>query len=268
MKKERFDPYSNYYYKFNKKKNRRAKLLTILFVILSLSIVVFFSISFSNFLTLSKIVNINSNYIVEDKTLYAISLYSTNNLNEAESKSENIKLQGGAGYILNTGANEYKILSSVYIHQKDAKSVKNNLESNGTICEIVNLTMPAFNFKISLTSLSQKILNNGINLFYSNYKTLYNLSVEFDSNKINHTTLKTSLNNLYNSNKKTIDEYNSKFSSSNNVYILYVKIYLNRLNDIILDLTNKDESFNISSEIKYTYCSVLGCYFNLYNEML
>lgn len=268
MKKQRFDPYSNYYYKLNKRKNRRAKFYTILFVLFSISIVIFFSISFSNFLTVSKIVNINSNYIFEDKTLYAISLETLNNLSEAESKSENVKKQGGAGYILNNGANEFKIISSIYLTEKDAKSVKENLEASGTNCEIIKIKLPAFNFKVSLSNKSSEILSDGINIFYSSYKNLYNLSIDYDSNNIDLVALKTSLNNLQTNNQKIIEKFNSNFNMSNNIYILYVKIYLQRANDIILNLQNLDESVNFSSEIKYAYCNILNQYLDLYNEML
>ncbi|MBO5888785.1 MAG: hypothetical protein J6Q58_01440 [Clostridia bacterium] len=268
MKKQRFDPYSNYYYKLNKRKNRRAKLFTILFVLFSISIVIFFSISFSNFLTVSKIVNINSNFIYEDKSVYALSLDTSNNLSEAESKSESIKKQGGAGYILNKGANEFKIISSIYLSEKDAKSVKENLENNGTICEIIKINLPALNFKVSVTNKSSEILNNGISIFYSSYKKLYNLSVDYDSNKIDLVALKTSLNNLQSENQKIIDKFNVKFNMSNNIYILYVKIYLQRANDIIKNLESLDESVNFSSEIKYAYCNILNQYIDLYNEML
>jgi len=268
MKKERFDPYSNYYYKENKKKNRKTKIISILFVLLSISIVIFFSISFSNFLTISKIVNVNSNYIFDDKTLYAISIKSTNKLSEAEIESENIKKQGGAGYILNTGANAFEIISSIYSSEKDAKSVKSNLSNSGINSQIIKIKLPAFNFKVNLSTKSTQVLSNGINIFYASYKKLYDLSVDYDSKKIDYTNLKTSLNNLYNDNKEIIQEYNSNFTNSSNIYILYVKIYLNKVNDIISKLQIKDESYNLSSEIKYAYCNVLNSYLDLYNEML
>ena len=268
MKKERFDPYSNYYYKENIKKNRKAKFLTLLFVVLSISIVIFFSISFSNFLTISKIVNVNSNYIFEDKTLYGLSLKTTNNFNDAEAESDNIKQQGGAGFILNNGANEFKIISSIYSTEKDAKSVKSNLSNNGIDSEIVKIKLPAFNFKVNLSTKSTQVLSNGINIFFTSYKKLYDLSVDYDSKKIDYTNLKTSLNNLYNDNKEIIKEYNLNFTNSSNIYILYVKIYLNKVNDIISKLQIKDESYNLSSEIKYAYCNVLNFYLDLYNEML
>lgn len=268
MKKERFDPYSNYYYKLNKRKNRKTKFLTILFVILSISIVIFFSISFSNFLTISKIVNVNSNYIFEDKTLFALSLDIAKTLIEAENKSDNIKKQGGAGFIYNNGGNEFKIISSIYLTEKDAKSVQNNLENNGINAEIVNIKLPAFNFKINLSSKSTEVLSKTINLFYINYKTLYDLSLEYDSKTLDFTNFKSKTNLLYNENEEIIKNFNSHFKTSNNINILYIKIYIKRLNEIIKQLETMDESTNISSEIKYAYCNILNQYLSLYNEML
>lgn len=268
MKKQRFDPYSNYYYKVNIKKSRKAKFLTILFVLLSLSIVIFFSISFSNFLTISKIVNVNSNFIFEGKTLYAISLETHASLSNAQTKSEEIKKQGGAGFVLNNGANEFKVLTSVYEEEKDAKRVKTNLENSGNSVEIIKLEMPAFNFKINLSSSSSNILSNAINMFYLNYKSLYNLSIDYDSGKTDLTSLKSSLISLKQNNEDIITEFNNKFNKSSNIYVLYVKIYIKQANEIIKELEIKDESINISSEIKYAYCKIINAYLDLYNEML
>lgn len=266
MKKERFDAYANYYYKKDKKKNRKAKFLSVVFIILSILIVVFFSISFSNFLVVAKIVNINTNYIYEDRTLYALSLVETDKKSEAEEQSIEIKQQGGAGFIYKLD-NKFNVLSSIYDNKKDATNVKINLEKNGINAKLIEIIMPKIDFKISLSSKSSKILNEGIELFYSSYKNLYNLSVSLDTNELDMIGVKNNINELIKSNEKVVDEYINNFNQASNIYILYVKIYLNRLNDILNDLKNKDETTNFSSEIKYSYCSVIDCYLNLFDEM-
>lgn len=265
--KKRYDAYANYYYKYNKKGKFKTKLLTIIFCLFTIMVLVFFSISFSNFLTISKIVNVNSNYIYENKTLYALSLYSTSNKAEANTYSSNIKKQGGAGYVYKNN-NSYYVLSSIYKSSGEANKVKNNLQESEVNSEIIKIDIPAINFKASLTTNSSKILSEGVGLFYNNYLDLYNLSVEFDKQNIDTIKAKSKINDIYNQNQKTIQNFNNHFNQSTNVYILYVKIYLNKLNNNINDLLNLDDSENLSSFIKETYCNIIGEYLNLYKEML
>jgi len=266
MKKQRYDAYANYYYKVDKKKKRKAKFLSILFVIISILIVIFFSFSFSNFLIVSKIVNINSNFIYEDKTLYAVSLYSNVKTNELSGKVDEIQKQGGAGFIFEEN-DKFFILSSIYDNKKDALKVQNNLKNSGIESEILEIILPKIDFKISLTSYSINKLNNALELFFNSYKNLYNLSVSYDSKEMDIVEIKSNINNLIATNNQVINEYINNFNKASNVYILYVKIYLNQLIDILKDLNLKDESSNFSSEIKYSYCKVIDCYLNLFNEM-
>jgi len=267
MKKNRYDAYSNYYYKYSKKKKIKSKLLSIFFVLFSLAVVIFFSISFSNFLNISKIVNTNTNFINNNKTLYALSLYQSTNLETCQNYKEELIKQGGAGYIYFDN-NVYNVLSSVYPSLKEANSVKANLEQSGVSSSVLKIELPVINFKINLTTKSREILNEGISLFYNNYLKLYNLSNEYDKSSIDFISLKTQVNNLYESNKNIIENYNNYFNTSSNIYILYLKIYLNKLNVIIKNFQTLDESVNVSSKIKETYCNVLSLYKNLYNEMI
>lgn len=267
MKKERFDAYANYYYKVKVNKNKKAKFLSILFIILSILIVVFFSISFSNFLVVAKVVNINTNYMYENRTLYAISLATCKNTIEADEKSKETKFQGGAGYIYKVD-DSIKILSSIYDNKKDALKVKDNLKSNGIESEIIEINLPKIDLEISLSSKSREVLNSAVELFYSSYKNLYNLSVLFDSSEKDFVEIKKNINELINSNDKVISDYNNNFNQASNVYILYGKIYLNKLSNILLDLQNLDESTNFSSELKHAYCKVIDCYLDFYNEMI
>lgn len=265
--KKRYDAYSNYYYHYKQKGKVKSKILAILFCLISIFIVIFFSISFSNFLTISKIVNINTNYIYENKVLYGLSLYQTNKIDDANTFSVDVKKQGGAGYIYLDNMTYY-VLSSVYKTNQDAQKVKNNLESNGFTTSVVKIELKNINFKANLSQKSSKVLGESLNLFYENYVSLYNISVEYDKQNIDLIKVKEKYNNLASSNAKKIETFNNYFNSSTNVYILYVKIYLNKLNNIIKNGVNLDESVNVSSFIKDSYCKCLKEYINLYNDML
>ena len=268
MKNERIDAYANYYYKLNKKKTYKTRFLAIFFVFFCVSVLIFFSVSFSSFLTVSKIVNVNSNYIYNNKMVYGLSLYKTNNLTEAKERASEVNKQGGAGFIYNDKLNGIYIISSIYKTKEDALSVKKNLENNNINSEIIEINLPAINLSVNLNSKSQKILNNGVNMFYSTYVKLYNLSISFDKSEIDNKTLKVYVNNILQECNETLNEFTTHFNSANNVYILYVKIYLNQAKDFLSKFTLLDESVNLSSEIKLVYCNILNCYLSLCDEML
>lgn len=264
--KKRYDAYANYYYNYNKKGKTKNKILAILFVIVSIAIVVFFSISFSNFLTISKIVNINTNYINEPKTLYAISLFKSQKSDDAFTYAQDVKKQGGAGYVYNYNSSYY-VITSVYKTISDANKVKNSLQDNSINAELISIDLPSLNLKATLSTKSREVLTNSLNLFYNSYSKLYKLSIEYDKQNIDLIKIKEEFKTLFDDNNKTIQNYNTYFNQSTNVYVLYTKIYLNKLNNLIKNCESVDESVNISSFIKETYCKCLAEYLNLYNEI-
>ena len=265
--KKRYDAYANYYYKYSNKKKTKTKVLSILFCLITILIVVFFSISFSKFLTISKIVNVNSNYINESKSLYALSLYSSTNKTDANNYSTDVKKQGGAGFVYYKDSTFF-ILSSIYKTNSEATTVKNNLAKNNIDSEIIKIELPTLNIKASLTTKSGKILSEGITLFYNSYSSLYKISLNYDTQNIDIIQAKHQIASLLDENTKVITNFNKYFNQSTNVYVLYIKIYLNKLNNVVTQLTTIDESENFSSRIKETYCEVVNEYLNLYGEML
>lgn len=265
MKKRDYEAYSHYIVRA-RKKNVKTKILAIIFCLFSLGVVVFFSIGFSNFLTISKIVNINTNYINSDINLYAISLFSSNNYNESSEYSESVKKQGGAGYLYNSDG-KYYVLASVYKSQNEAKSVSANLTNNNIENTILLFKMPALNLKVNLTSKSADVLNEAVSLFYNNYLSIYNYSIDFDKQNIDEIKVKSNIFALLENNTKVIENFNTHFSQTTNVYLVYIKIYLTKLNGLLKNVESVDESINLSSYLKELYCKVISLYQNLYSEV-
>ena len=266
-KSNEYDAYAKYRYNYcSKQKNKKGFLFALFFVVFCISVVVFFSISFSNFLLVNKVVNINSSFIQNAKTLYALCLDNATTIEDAHKKSGDQQKQGGAGFIFQTN-NGFKVISSIYSTKTDCEKVKSNLISSGVNVEIIQLTLPAINLKVSLNSSSSQILGEGLNLFYKNYQILYNLSVEFDKQNIDLIKVKSSIKNLQDENSKIVQKYSNQFVKSSNVSILYIKIYLNKINTNLDNLLMGDESINLSSSIKQTYCNIINDYLILCNEI-
>lgn len=269
MKKKVENDYSKYYYKPQKNTSRkkvRAKFSVVFFMALLVLVVGFFSYAFSNFLTIGKIVNINTNFISSGKTIYAISLETENSLEEATKKAQEYKLKGGAGYVFKDGTLNYKILSSAYSSKKDAQSVSNNLIESGISAEIVELNFLPINLKISLNSKESETLKKGINLFYSNYLSLYELGNKFDQNKLDEVSVKKEINYMISDNSDVIEEISKTFSTSNNIAVLYSKIYLGQINKTLNKLLTTENL--LSSEIKNSYFEIIFQYLSLQDEIM
>lgn len=269
MKKDIQSDYSKYYYK--PQKNQRKKSLkfnfSVVFFLLALVLVVgFFSYAFANYLTIGKIVNINTNFITQGKTFYAISLETESSLEQASKKAKEYKQKGGAGYIYNASVKEYKILSSAYTNKNDAQVVLENLKDSGIFAEIVELKFLPINLKISLNTKSSETLKKGLNLFYTNYLSLYELGNKFDENKLDETSVKKEINNMILDNENTMQEISKLFSSSSNIAVLYSKIYLGQINKVLNKLLTTESLF--SSEIKNSYFEIIFQYLSLQDEIM
>lgn len=269
MKKvENFDAYSEYRYKKKpQKRAKKGKFLAIFFVIFCLIVIIFFSISFSNFLLVGKVVNINSNVSQIEKTLFCLSLSSHQNKDDALISSKNQQNQGGAGFVYQTNG-AFKVVSSIYSSKKDCEKVVSNLNNSNYSCEIIPLNLPQINLKLNLNSSQTKILNESLNLFYKNYQTLYNLSVEFDKQNIDEIKLKSSVKNLQDENAKVCEKYSKNFQQSSFISVLYVKIYLNKINSYLENILCAEENIYLSSATKLAYCEIILDYQNLCNEIL
>ncbi len=263
-----YSDYSKYKYVYvnYNKKNHKKTFFTLIFLFFTIFVLVAFSVAFSSNFFVNKVASFNYQYAKQEKTLYALSLCSFSEIDSAKKQVESVKNQGGAGYIF-CDSNEYNVIGSIYHNLSDAESVRTSLEKSGIISKIVTLTLPKVVLKANLSSKSNEILTEGLNLFYENYEKMYYLSNKFDKQEIDIIKLKSELNLLKQDNQKVIDNFSLHFSQSSNVNILYVKIYLQNINKAIDNFLQLDDAKNYSSEIKSCYCNVVQSYLNLCTEM-
>ena len=268
MKKTDFSGYSKYGYKNkNYKSAKKGKFFSVFCAIIAIVVIAFFSISFSNFLIIGKVVNINSNHIVNSKLLYGISLESHSTYKECEASIESYVKQGTAGHIFKCN-NEYKILSSIYKTKKDAESVKNNLLKVGQEAEVIEIVLPSINLKTSLTTKSREALTSALDVFYESYLNLYEMSIQYDKQEIDIIKVKSLTKSYIESNTKILNDFTKYFSISSNACILYIKIHIQHVNNVLNKIVNCDISQNFSSLIKSSYCQIVETYIDLSEEIL
>lgn len=264
MKKDSFDPYAKYRYKSNKKKH--SKLYAVMFVSFCLIVVSIFSFCFSNFLVVGKVVNTNNIFVSSKKTVFALSLYSTSSKQDAISKSKQQNELGGAGYVFFANG-AYKVISSIYPTQTECEKVRQNMLSTNPNCEILQIVLPQIKIKSSFSTKSEQSLLNSLELFYSTYFSLYNLSNQFDTQQIDQTTLKAKVLNLKQQNQMVINTFSSNFSTSTITAILQIKIYLNKSTQVLQNFLSLLESQIDASSTKKAYTEIVDLYLELCDEI-
>ncbi len=252
-----------YSYKFNKKIKSKSKILKIISFVLIVSVVCVGAYYFVFYIPLANIFNLNRNMIFNNKKFYCIVMSSLQNYSEAVVLSEQIKNQGGAGYILNKD-NSYMVLASAYELQEDALKVKNNLSSSQINVEILELNFKPLTIKINLNTNQITELKKSINLFVNQYKNLYDLSINYDSAKITTQELFTNINNNIETCQNNKESFNLAFKTVDDYSIVYVKIYLNNIISVLKSIQNTEK---LSSELKYAYFQILNTYLELIGEI-
>ena len=237
-----------YTYKKDKqrKKSKFSKILIRIFFIMLIMLIITISI-FVFVLPMSK--NKDKNVI-----LYALQVAEYDNYSSAENMSKNIQQKGGAGYIYILD-NNYKVLISCYKNIEDAEKVQKNLNDSGYQLEIINLDIKSYE---KINGFSNKQNENYIlaqNLFIDNYSQLYDLSVLYDTNDITINELKTKLNEIYYNNSEIIDNFDDEFNGVGESEIVYLKIYLSRLQQLINNLLLTNSQFDYL--LKETYFNII-----------
>lgn len=251
---------SGYGYTYKKENNKNYKVkkskgLLKFFILFLLFIMVITSISLLVYNLLDK------KEFGNNINVYALKIASYNNYENSLTIAQNIKNQGGAGYI-NINNGQYEIFVSCYKIKQDAEKVLNNLNETGYQLEIIEIPFTSINIAVNLDKKQTESIKRTINLFYDTYSQLYDISILVDTNQINKTDYQDKLSSLRGEINNQINSFNNDVGKVDISQIIYLRIYLNNLLEKIDNLIATKN--NISSQIKYTYFEVIF----LYQQML
>lgn len=253
-----------YTYKSSTKIKRVPKFFKILAFILFFCLIFSGAYYFVFYLPVANIFNLNRNLIFKQTSVYALTMSSFTDYETAQVLAQEIKSQGGAGYILKQDQ-QFLVLASAYELEDDALSVKTRLKQNSQIeTQITPICFNSFVIKLDLNQEQLLNLKTAVNLFFEEFKFLYNLSVQFDSAQITAQETFTSLNNSIENCQTIKNNYNIAFKTIDDYSIVYVKIYLNEIISILKSINSAE---NLSSQIKYAYFQTLFSYTELINNV-
>ena len=244
------------------KKFKISKILTGVFVFITVSLMLSLADLFSSLITVGGFTFTSDSINVSNYNLYSISLFSNNNKLVAEEQSESCKKQGGAGYVFMTD-NNYNIIASIYESKADAENVKANLINSKPNTNILEIKIPNIIINCNLNTQEKEIINEAFTIFKTSYKKLYDISVSLDTSIITEINAKFSINELFSTANNVVNNFNTIYSNSNLTNFIELKIKLQDLCKTLNKLMNAESDFPYTSYIKNTYCEIVFLYKSL-----
>lgn len=195
----------------------------------------------------------NGKYYISSSTYYAVSAGAFKQKDDAENFASSVKLQGGAGYIHQSG--DYYVLLAMYSSTVDANSVIQKLKEKDINAVVININIPKLNIKFSD---SDKNIIKATESFLDCYKFLYDLSIQYDSGSLSVEGVKNKVRSklddlsfVQSLNPTTKEGLSIKEKSINTVQ---------RLKTII---NMSQENCELNSGIKYVYMQIVFDYISL-----
>jgi len=144
------------------------------------ALIIFIIETFSNGIIHRKSIFQRNKLEVNSYNVYAVSFDDFNNLEDAETYSEIIKSQGGAGYVYQSG--EFYVFGFIYPNLVYAKEIQDNLIRLGFDSKIKNIKIDEL--KIDYQGNDNQICAYCIDFFKNCYLSLYEEIIQIDEKNI------------------------------------------------------------------------------------
>ena len=129
------------------------------------------------------------------------------------------------------------------------------MKANGTESEILKVEFEQNSIEGNFSAQESKIFQDSLSLDFETYKSLYNISVSFDTNLISKDEAKMQCNDVYSKVISVKTNFDTFILSHNEI-----KQNLQKTQDVLSDLVcERYENIyqNFSSLIKFSYCKLL-----------
>lgn len=202
--------------------------------------------------------------------IFFLSLNKCQNENEAISLGKDVMTNDDAGYVLENNNNFY-VISSAYENENDSTLVKNKLEKENKITEIIKISFPSIKIASTYSNKERDVISNALNSFHNAYSLLYDSAISLDNKLTNETNTSLNINSIISKFNKTKDNFDTLFAKSDLNFISIIKTHLSNAKLALNKLFEKDfvvQTQTYSSFIKYTYCNILEINFDLINSLL
>ena len=177
-------------------KQHKKRGIFFCFVFILMLCLLIFSVAdvISSVITSSKSIFLQNKIEVASYNVYAVSVCEVSSEEEAKLTSNKTKSLGGAGLIYESG--KFYILTSMYPTLAQAKEIQSNLISRGNDSKIITLEIDYISKKYSGKNLKEVV--NYIKAYKTIYKNLFEISINFDKEKLSIQQAKNNITELLN----------------------------------------------------------------------
>lgn len=193
------------------------------------------------------------------QSFYCVSAGSYSSIELASEVSAKMKLLGGAGYVYNHNG-EYAVLLYAYDSRENALSVCEKIkDQNFDHATILTLDCTAKNYTYKLSVEDSKTFSTCVNAFNNTYKSLYNISNNYDNKLATISACRLELVNLQKEFERNYSKFIATFSHMDNdadIVSLIKKLdIISSELDILVDPLMLDSNF--ASLIKHSCINVV-----------
>ena len=190
----------------------------------------------------------------QNLTYYLLSIYQSENKDECETLKSEFQNKGCAGYIYEDN-NTFYIIASIYDNVNDAELVKSSLKVDGYNAEILSYSLDNLSLEGNFSSKEQQVIKECLQIRYTTYKSLYDISISLDTNVYDEITARLNVNEIYSDFLTTKNNFETLFSENQSVNISSIREIFNIISTELENLTNSKDDF--SNKVKLAYCNIL-----------
>ena len=197
---------------------------------------------------------------------FALQMGVFNNEQNAQDAAEQLRQQGGAGYILEDGG-QYRVLMSAYHTQEEAQTVKERLQSEGMDTSIYEFTSAATSFNVKGAETYVVIIQEVFGSLPTLIDEVYNLSIALDQGQMDLEAANESLSTLITNINEQNEQLGTIGSNSDNEVVgslLSAVSSTKQLLDIAAKATTVAE---MSTQLKYVQIQLIDQYLGVIGQI-
>lgn len=246
---------------------KKSKLIKF---ISAISFVFILVLSVFSFAFTSSTINTESSTSSPSFSIYFVSTAKSQLESEASSLANDVISSGGGGYVWQNG-NYFYVISSAYENKNDATLISNKLSNENISNEVFEVSFPSFSFPLEFEKSEEKnVFVAGINLFYSSFKDLFDVSISLDTSLYDETKALIEINRLQAKADEVMKNFNLIFQNTENKILTSLEDAIVDENETLGLLAEKQmltEKQSLLSLIRYSYTKICAIYHNFLEKI-
>ena len=238
-------------------KNRYRKTIAFVSFLFILSFGIF------SFAFTSSANNLEGNMASPSFSIYFLATAKSQLESEASVLAKDEMASGNGGYVWQE-ENYFYVISSAYENKNDATLVSNNLKNEGIKNDVFEISFPSLSFPTTFEKSEEKsTFFTSINLFYSLYKQLFDISICLDTNLYSETQALLEINTLQAKADETMKNFSLLFTEQTSQIFCSLEEAIVDTNETIGMLAEKQTlspKQNLLSLTRYSYTKILAIY--------